>query len=308
MRTLILICMGLICIPSMAQKHNNGKIFDEHPALDIVAEFTKAYTSGDTTTLKALTTEGFKMYNMMNNDPDYTGGTRRNLLGQSMWLSNNMVNLKIENRPPAYPDAMEFKGGPVYVYTYEMMTGFDKNNGFKINSPRNSTFIFDESGKKINRLLFSDNTAHFQKYFDSRETKTNGTIYKDHPVIAKVRLLFAHLETGDLDKAFEGYNEGARIYDINDPDQSFISLAAHKEKLAAFMDMYEIVYIQESGYPDVLDYEGDGKVISSWWDFMLRHKKTGKEVKFKSHNQHWLDDEGVIWREDAYYNGALLQG
>ncbi|MAR66924.1 MAG: hypothetical protein CL833_06735, partial [Crocinitomicaceae bacterium] len=259
----------------MAQKHNNGKIFDEHPALDIVAEFTKAYTSGDTTTLKALTTEGFKMYNMMNNDPDYTGGTRRNLLGQSMWLSNNMVNLKIENRPPAYPDAMEFKGGPVYVYTYEMMTGFDKNNGFKINSPRNSTFIFDESGKKINRLLFSDNTAHFQKYFDSRETKTNGTIYKDHPVIAKVRLLFAHLETGDLDKAFEGYNEGARIYDINDPDQSFISLAAHKEKLAAFMDMYEIVYIQESGYPDVLDYEGDGKVIISWWDFMLRHKKTG---------------------------------
>ncbi len=231
MRKLFLFAFLLSFGAASAQKHANGKIFDKHPALDIVAEFTKAYTSGDTTTLKNLTTEGFKMYNMMNNDPDYKGGTRRNLMGQAVWLSNNMVNLKIENRPPAYPDAMEFKDGPVYVYTYEMMTGFDKNNGFKINSPRNSTFIFDESGEKINRLLFSDNTAHFQKYFDSGETRTNGTIYKDHPMIAKVRLLFAYLEVGDLDKAFEGYNEGARVYDINDPNQSYISLADSQRKI-----------------------------------------------------------------------------
>ncbi len=69
-----------------------------------------------------------------------------------------------------------------------------------------------------------------------------------------------------------------------------------------------MISVNESGYPDVLDYEGDGKVIISWWDFKLRNKKTGEEVMFKSHNQHWLNDEGVIWREDAYYNGALLQG
>ena len=45
---------------SLAQKNNNGKVYDEHPAIDIVNKFGKAWISGDTETLKRLVGDGFK--------------------------------------------------------------------------------------------------------------------------------------------------------------------------------------------------------------------------------------------------------
>ena len=53
----------LLIVPftSFSQKNNNGKVFDKHPAIGIVNQFTEAWISGDVETLKELTGEGFKM-------------------------------------------------------------------------------------------------------------------------------------------------------------------------------------------------------------------------------------------------------
>ena len=42
------------------------------------------------------------------------------------------------------------------------------------------------------------------------------------------------------------------------------------------MKTYEIIAIRESGYPDVLDYEGNGAVVISWWVFTFKNKKSGE--------------------------------
>ena len=65
MKKLFLIFVSLPLI-SFSQKNNNGKVYDKHPAIDIVNQFTEAWISGDTETLKEITGEGFKMGSSMN--------------------------------------------------------------------------------------------------------------------------------------------------------------------------------------------------------------------------------------------------
>ena len=56
----------LITSISLAQKNNNGKVYDKHPAIDIVNKFGEAWINGDTETLKSLVGEDFKMGSAMN--------------------------------------------------------------------------------------------------------------------------------------------------------------------------------------------------------------------------------------------------
>ena len=46
-----------------AQKSNNGKIFDEHPGIELMHKFTKAYVAGDIAAFDAILTDDFRGYN-----------------------------------------------------------------------------------------------------------------------------------------------------------------------------------------------------------------------------------------------------
>ena len=72
------------------------------------------------------------------------------------------------------------------------------------------------------------------------------------------------------------------------------------------MSTYEIVDIRESGFPDALDYEGNGAVVISWWVYTFKNKKSGNSTRIKQHLQHSFNEKGDIVREDYYYNPALL--
>ena len=65
-------------------------------------------------------------------------------------------------------------------------------------------------------------------------------------------------------------------------------------------------YYREVGYPDYLDYEGNGGVALSWWKFTLKNKKSGEIKRMNIHSQMWFNTKGKIGREDVYYNANLL--
>ena len=117
----------------IAQKKKNGTIYIEHPTIELVKKFDKAFTSGDTEKIKKLVTEDFKLYNgLSTNFANNTGSTLDGLLRNSKYWSEKLDEFKIESRGVAYPDAFEFKGGRIWVYTYDILSGYDKENGFKI--------------------------------------------------------------------------------------------------------------------------------------------------------------------------------
>lgn len=299
----------LLIVPftSFSQKNNNGKVFDKHPAIGIVNQFTEAWISGDVETLKELTGEGFKMGSSMNNSPNYKGGDINNLVGQSKWMSNNFVNISLKNRGQAYSDAIESKRSGLIVQTFQEFIAWDKNNAFKIRTPFNATFVFDKKGEKIVRFWWSDNQAAWQKWNLSRQTIKNGTIYKDHPYIGKVRQIWYNLAQGNLDKVWKDFSPNARVYDINQIGKEYSNLKDWQQYVGEVFSNFDFVSIDEVGYPDYIDYEGNGGTVLAWYNMTMKSKKTKKNVVFKFHSQHDFNEKGMIVLETLYYNANLLK-
>ena len=298
----------LIFIPlvGMSQKHNNGKVYDKHPAIEIVDQFIKAYTTGDLETLKSLVSEDFRMANSMNNNPAYKGGDLATLIGQTTFIKNNFVDVSIENMGGAYSDAIEYKKEGTFVQTFQEFIAWDKSNGFKIRTPFNCIFVFNKESNKIRRFWFADNTAAWKKWNLSRETIKNGVIYKDHPYIGVVRKIYYHLEHGNLKGVFQDFSPNARIYDSNLLDKEYRTLEEHIQNVTNVFTQFEMISIDEVGYPDYIDYEGSGGVVFSWSLFTFKNKKTSEIKTMKVHSQISFNEEGKIIREDLYYNATKL--
>ena len=76
----------LNCTILLSQKKTNGKIYIEHPVLEIVNQFNDAFVKGDLEKIKSLVTENFSWRNStMRTKP----GTLQQLLGRSNYLSKN---------------------------------------------------------------------------------------------------------------------------------------------------------------------------------------------------------------------------
>ena len=304
MKKLLLVFTMLFSVAVFSQKESNGKLYIEHPAIEIVNQFNEAYTSGDLDKLKELVTENFQVRTLKDrksNDINW-------ILGTSNYLSKNIVDLEIKHYGGSYPDVLEYKqDGIVDVKTYEWLTGYDKNTGLDINMPRYATYRMNAKGDKVAGLWINDDETLWQKNWDAYETTENGVIYKDHPLVSKVRLLYQSYKTGDVEKIKANYTENTIFYDVmNSEIDEFKTLEEEFAQFDEYMEVFEIVNIRESGFPDVLDYSGDGAVVISWADFTFKNKKSGNTKTISQHIQHWFNEKGEIVREDYYFNPAQL--
>ena len=60
MKKILLILTVLFSFSVFSQKQTNGKIYIEHPAIDVVNQFNEAYISGDLDKLRELVTDDVK--------------------------------------------------------------------------------------------------------------------------------------------------------------------------------------------------------------------------------------------------------
>ena len=284
-----------------AQKKKNGNLYIEHPYIDVVEKFNSAFTSGDIETLKELISDDFQWYTTNARRPR----TTQQLIGRSNYLSKNIVNFKIKHWGGSYPDVLEYKKDKVTdVKTYERLTGYDKTTGVNLRMPRYATFRFDKNSK-ITKLWVNDDQILWKKAYDAYETRKNGVIYKDHPFISNIRLMVSGIEEMDVDKIRSFYDENARIYDVmNSGEFEFMTLEEEITNIKNAFKAYEIIYIEEVGYPDALAYEGGNVVILSWWKMRIKNRNSGKIATVMQHLQHTLNKEGKIAREDYYFNPA----
>ena len=299
-----IIYLFVLCFSfSFSQKKNNGKLYIEHPAMDVVEQFNEAFVSGDLETMKSLVSDDFRWYTLSMREP----GTLQQLLNRSNYLSKNVVNFDIKHYGGAYPDALEYKKDDILeVMTYTWMSGYDRNTGVELDMPRYVNFRMNDEGK-IRSMNVMDDQALWTKAYQAWDTRANGVIYKDHPLVTKVRLMMRDYETQDVEKIKSNYTENTRFYDVmNSPVDEFKSLEEEFAQFNNYMEVFELVNIRESGFPDVLDYEGNGAVVISWWEMTLRNKKSGKTNTIMQHIQHSFNENGEIVREDYYFNPAQL--
>jgi hypothetical protein len=301
--TLLLLCM---IIGVNAQKNANGVIYDKHPSIDVVEKFMQAFLKGDAATMTSLTTDDFKAYNAMNTNWDYKGQDLKTCIRNAQNYANNYTNFSIRKRGASYPDALEYKKDGIWVYTYNVFFAINKNSGFKIESPYDCTFIFNAEGTHIKTMNFYMSTAMLVKNVESEQTLTNGILYKNHPNIVKVRKLVANLSLGNVEGIFADFAPNAKINDINYAYGVSASVEENKKEITTMLQDIEIEGIDEIGYPDMLDHEGPGSVVDSWWSMRLRNKKTNKKFKIALVLSHTFNEQGQIEQENNYYSAAQM--
>ena len=155
-------------------------------------------------------------------------------------------------------------------------------------------------------MIVRVNMAIFQKYSNTFNTIENGTIYKDHQYINTVRTMISAMELGDLDLTYDQFADDAKFYDINAPRGESHSKSEERTQVENLLTTFEIISLDEYGYPDYLAYNGDGSTVLSWWNFRLKNKTSGDEIVIFVHLSHDFNEAGKIISQVAYYNGSLL--
>ena len=95
----------------------------------------------------------------------------------------------------------------------------------------------------------------------------------------------------DVEKIRSYYSDNAMIYDVmNSGEFEYKTLDEEMSNLENAFKAFEIVYLEEIGYPDALAYEGGNVVIISWLKMIIKNKKSGKTGTVMQHLQHTLNE------------------
>lgn len=289
----------------------NGTVYLEHPAIDVVATFTEAFVSGDTTKIASLLTDDFKSYNGVSTDPDTKGTEKAAFLKNAFRWSNELDYFSITDFPGSYPDAIEYKkdneDDRVWVQTWELLKGIHNTTGVKFSSPVHRLFVVTKD-QKIKTIINYFNESIFDEIRQSFSNRSNGTIYNHHDNINTVRKAVYAFENADLEKAISFYSEDARFFNINDDFNKPDTKENVKAVRQKFLDDFQIKSIEMIGYPDYLEYEmGNGRSVLSWWNFHLIRKADKQEIVLPMHMNDDFDEDGKITSEVIYFNRSLLE-
>lgn len=304
-------CIALVlliatCI-TYAQKKSNGTIYVEHPAISTVEDMTQAFVSGNTDKVASYLAEDFKYYSGTSTNKDDKGMDKAAYLKTVKTWKDNIDYPSIKRSKGAYPDALEYKDADqkdlVWVQTWEDVKGVQKETGVKIDRPIHRLFTVNKDNKIKMMIKYSTSTVN-DEINQSFADRTNGQIYNHHENINSVRKMVYAFENKDFDKAYKYYDDKATFIDINNPDiNKEFTLAEQKENDKKMFELFDLVSIDQVGYPDYLHYElDDARVVQSWWKIRLIRKSDKKNIVLPMMFIDTFNDKGKIINEIAYYS------
>lgn len=297
----LLLCIGM----AQGQSKKNGTIYVDHPAIVTVEEMTDAFVAGDREKVASYLHDDFKAYSGNQTNKDDKGRTKEQFLNSVDFWKNNVSYLSIEPSQGAYPDALEYKDGQIWVQTWNHLKGVENNSGVKMDVPVHRLYRMKDG--KIDRIISYQNENVYREIGQSRVDRKNGDIFKNHENINKVRNMMHAFEHGDMEKAYGYFDKDARFRNLETPIGEFMSMEEVKKNNQEMLKNYEIESIDVVGYPDYLEYdEGDSKIVQSWWKIRLKRKSDDKEIVMPGMWIHWFNDEGMIVNSNAYISSKWL--
>ncbi|MDX1363280.1 MAG: nuclear transport factor 2 family protein [Arenibacter latericius] len=307
-----LLALALLSITiAFGQKKTNGNVYIEHPAIDVVDEFVKASVAGDSLKMASYITEDFKAYWGTTNVPDTKGLDKAAFIRNQLLYFNALDYYSVTPFPGSYPDAIEYKKDnkdeEVWVQTWVELNGVHKRTGVKIDASAHRLYKLTKDNK-INTIINYANGTVLDEIRASFVDRKNGTIYNHHDNINTIRKMVYAMEKGDMEKAYSFYAEDATFGDLSSFKNRGISLADQKVQDKAFLEKFDLVTIEMSGYPDYLEYEmDDSRAVLSWWNFHLVRKSDKMAIVLPVFFIDDFNKDGKIIRESAYYNERLLE-
>lgn len=306
------IVFALACFSSFgmfSQKKTNGTIYVDHPAITIVENFHKAFVNGDVNKVSSFISNDFKTYDASDNS---AAKDKEGLLKEVANWRDNYEYTNLTRSKGAYPDALEYKEdlqkGEIWVQTWENLKGIHKQTGVKIDVPIHRAYVLNKDLKIKTQFVYLNNRP-FDEIFYSKSERKNGELFINHENINTVRKMIAAYEHQDFDKYSAFYDENVRASDINNIDYSKnLTLAEIIAKDKKFHEDFEIIRIDQVGYPDYLHYElMDARAVYSWWNFILIRKSDQKRIELPMMITNDFNAKGKIIAEALYYSQKTLE-
>ncbi len=305
MKKSILVVLLFAFTALYAQK-KNGTIYVEHEAIDIATDMLQAMVAGDHEKVASYLADDFLSFNGTGRNPDQKGRTKEQFVNSVKWMKDNISYMSIEPSPGAYPDALEYKDGEIWVQTWDNLKGMHNDTGVKVNSPSHRLIQFNKDMKIYRMINYSNNRVGWE-IGESMGDLQNGVLYKQHDNINKVRIMMSAFENNDLEKAYSFFHEDVRFNSLELPIGETMSLDEIKERNKNMMETYDFTSIDVVGYPDYLEYDlRDGRTVQSWWNFRMTRKSDGKKFVLPALYIHDFDEDGKIVRSSAYVSTKAL--
>lgn len=306
------IVFALACLSSFgmfSQKKTNGTIYVDHPAITVVENFHKAFVNGDVNKVSTFISNDFQTYDATDNS---AARDKEDLLKEVANWRDNYEYTNLTRSKGAYPDALEYKEnlqkGEIWVQTWENLKGTHKQTGVKIDVPIHRAYVLNKELKIKTQFVYLNNRP-FDEIFYSKSDRKNGEIFINHENINTVRKMIAAYEHQDFNKYSAFYDENVRASDINNIDYSKnLTLAELIAKDKKFHEDFEIIRIDQVGYPDYLHYElMDARAVYSWWNFILIRKSDQKRIELPMMITNDFNAKGKIIAEALYYSQKTLE-
>jgi len=298
----LLIALLIAGTTAYSQK-KSGTIYVEHDAIGKTRELWKAFLAGDGEKFRSYFADSAYISNNGERNPRLANDQ----IGQNLdYWNKNFDGLSIGDYEPAYPDALEYKEGGLWVQDWLRLKGVHKETGVVIDLPVHNLYAFNEDGK-ITLLVRYFNNNVFEEISNAQTTRENGKVYIHHPYIASVRKVMNAAKAGDIEEWKSYFAEGARFTSSMGKIGDSNSLDEHAEVIRSLnAEGANEFSMEEFGYPDCIYYEkANGYVVYSW--YKITTMVEGKRYEFVLMFSHDFNDDGEIVREHLYGSNNHLQ-
>ena len=301
-RLLVLLIMGFSSLLVLAQKES-GIVYSEHDAIGKTRALWAAMIQGDKEKLCSFFADTVML---VQNDKSST--QLKNEMGGFVDFWKRFTKAEIKDNPPAYPDAIDYKPGGLWVQDWILCTGRDTMSGINPNMPCHNLYRFNQEGK-ISLLIQYYQEEQFNEMFRSQQTRENGKIYKNHPLIVTVRKMINALCDEDIEKYLGYFTKKATFWD-NTMKYNDKGMTVEQERAMCkdFLTKYSDIRFEQVGYPDCLYYdEGNSWIVMSWWTIKYKNRDTKEEISAPIMLTHNFNADGKATGEGAFYSPIIMQ-
>lgn len=282
---------------SYAQE-NNGTVYSKHPAIDKTKKLWAAFEKGDKVAFGAFLADSMVAIKNGSETPQ----KKEDYLKSLDWWSTEFDNLKVVDDSPAYPDAIDYTKGGLWVQDWLLITGTHKKSGINLDLHIHNLYSFNKAGK-ISAIFLYYNNNPFEAINSSGTTQENGKIYINHPYINSVRKLVNAYCAKNLAALTENYSPDATFSNSTMKWGESDDVAKHKKDLEGQFANNDNIKMKQVGYPDCIYYAKDNiYVVYSWWVWSATSKKDGKKVEMPLLLSDSFGSDGKIVSEEAYYS------
>jgi hypothetical protein len=301
-KNLLLSIAMIVGLLSYAQE-NNGTVYSKHPAIDKTKKLWSAFEKGDKATFSALLADTMVAF--------YNGSEtpvkKEDYLKSFDWWMADFENLKAGDDTPAYPDAIEYTKGGLWVQDWLLITGRHKKSGINLNLHMHCLYHFNKADKIASIHLYYNNDQ-FEAINSSMTTQENGKVFMNHPYILTVRKLANAYCEENIPAMMDFYSKDATFSNAAMEWGETSDLAQRKKELETDFAEHDNIKLQQVGYPDCIYYaKDDVYVVYSWWVSSITIKANGNKIEAPIMLSHTFDKEGKIVSEYLYFSTNQLE-